>query len=488
MLANTLNDAGTQKGERIATIAWNNYRHVEIYYAVSGIGAVVHTINPRLLPQQIAWMISHAEDTMVFYETTFQPIVDAIKDSCPTVKSWVVMASAEHVPESAAKDPNIKCYEDLIKDASDQLEWPTFDENSACTLCYTSGTTGDPKGVLYSHRSTVLHAWSLTAEDVFQIGANQIMLLVVPMFHISAWGAVYACAMAGTKMVMPGPFLDGENLAHAINQERVSIMAGVPTVWIMLLEHCRKANIKLPTVKNAYAGGAALPEWLLKAYEDELNIPMRPAWGMTETSPLGVVNNPLPEHENMDKKELRAIHLYAGRRIYGVDMRIVDDEDKLLPEDGKAIGHLHVKGPWVASAYYKGAGKDAFTKDGWFRTGDIAKLYPSGHMEITDRAKDIIKSGGEWISSIEVENAACDHEHVALAACIAMPDKKHLERPMLIVQPVADKTVDVDEVLDCVKAKVVKWWVPDKVVIDQNLPIGATGKVLKRKLKEKYIS
>ena len=486
ILANTLIAAGVKKGDRIATIAWNNYRHIEIYYAVSGIGAIVHTINPRLDPKQIAWMLGHAEDSMLFYDTTFQPIVDGIKKACPKVKKWVAMCEPKHLPETAKSQKDITDYESFIDNASDQIEWPVFDENTACTLCYTSGTTGEPKGVLYSHRSTILHAWAIASRDAFDIGAEDTFLAVVPMFHISAWGNVYSGAMVGVKMVMPGPCLDGENLYQMIEQEQVTIMAGVPTVWIRLLEYCRQAKVDLSRIRRAYAGGSALPEWLMKAYEEELKAPMRPAWGMTETSPLGVINNPLPTHADMSEEELTPIKLYAGRRVYGVDMRLVDDEDKILPEDGKAVGHLQVKGPWVASSYYKKAGSEAFTKDGWFRTGDVGKLHPSGHLEITDRTKDVIKSGGEWISSIEVENSACDHPDVVMAACIGVHHDEWQERPVLIVQTAENKSVDPEAILKCVAKKCAKWWIPEQVLFEESLPIGATGKVLKRQLKEKY--
>ena len=482
-LANALIDAGVKPGDRVATIAWNNYRHIEIYYAVSGIGAVVHTINPRLDPKQVAWMIGHAEDSWLFYDTTFAPIVEGVASFCPSIKGWIAMCDTDEMPKGNVE---AHCYEAFIDGQPETFDWPTFDENTACTLCYTSGTTGNPKGVLYSHRSTILHAWAACAKDVIGISAVDTVLAVVPMFHISAWGLVYSAAMMGTKLVMPGPGMDGKSLTDMIRNEEVTYMAGVPTVWLGILNHLKEVGGTLPSVKAALVGGSALPESLLKAYEDDLGIRMQQGWGMTETSPLGVTNAPLPGHEDLSREEEIAVKLLAGRSIFGVEMRIVDDEDNLLPRDGETSGHLHVRGPWVASGYYKGAGSDAFTEDGWFRTGDVAALHPSGHLEITDRSKDVIKSGGEWISSIEVENAAMDHPEVAMAACIGVHHEKWQERPLLIVQAVPGTNPDIDEIKKAIGAKVAKWWIPGDIVFKDSLPLGATGKVLKRELKIEY--
>jgi fatty-acyl-CoA synthase len=482
-LANALLAAGVKKGDRIATIAWNNYRHVEIYYAVSSIGAVVHTINPRLKPQQIAWMVNHAEDTMLMFDTTFGPIIDGVSAACPTVKSWICLTDEAGMPDYKT---DVQDYESFIANASDSIEWERFDENTACTLCYTSGTTGDPKGVLYSHRSTILHAMAGSMHDVIGGGACDSVLAVVPMFHVSAWGLVYSAAMVGAKLVLPGPGLDGANMCKMINQEAVTLMAGVPTVWLGIYNHAKANGIELKTVKKALVGGSALPESLLRAYELELGIPMQQGWGMTETSPLGVTYAPYPGTENDPFEKKIPTKLLAGRRIFGVDMRIVDDEDNILPQDGKAEGHLHVRGPWISSGYFKGAGQDSFTDDGWFRTGDVAVLHPKGYLEITDRSKDVIKSGGEWVSSIEVENAASDHPDVAMAACIGIAHEKWQERPFLIVQPVPGKTPDKDEIKACITRKCAKWWLPDEIVFQDELPLGATGKVLKRELKVIY--
>ena len=482
-LANALLAAGIKKGDRVATIAWNSYRHIEIYYAVSSIGAVVHTINPRLKPEQVAWMVNHAEDTMLVFDTTFAPIINGVGAMCPTVKKWICLTDADNLPEMKVDTVD---YESFIAEASDTIEWERFDENTACTLCYTSGTTGDPKGVLYSHRSTILHAMAGSFHDVIGAGSRDVILAVVPMFHVSAWGLVYSAAMVGAKLVMPGPGLDGANMCKMINQEEVTLMAGVPTVWLGIYNHAKANDIDLPTVKKALVGGSALPESLLRAYEQDLGIPMQQGWGMTETSPLGSTYAAHPDTDLSDYDGTVADKLLAGRRIFGVDMRIVDDEGNVLPEDGKAEGHLHVRGPWVASGYFKGAGADAFTDDGWFATGDVSKLHPSGFMEITDRSKDVIKSGGEWVSSIDVENAASDHPDVAMAACIGIRHEKWQERPFLIVQPVPGKSPDKEEIKKCITAKCAKWWLPDEIVFQDELPLGATGKSLKRELKVIY--
>ncbi|MEE9346620.1 MAG: long-chain-fatty-acid--CoA ligase [Robiginitomaculum sp.] len=482
-LANALLEAGVKKGDRVATIAWNNYRHIEIYYAVSSIGAIVHTINPRLKPAQIAWMVNHAEDSFMMFDTTFGPIVDGVSAMCPTVKKWVALTDMAGMPDYKT---DVQDYESFMGAGADTIAWERFDENTACTLCYTSGTTGDPKGVLYSHRSTILHAMAGCFNDVIGGGSGDSILAVVPMFHVSAWGLVYSAAMVGAKLVMPGPGLDGKSLTHMINQESVTVMAGVPTIWLAIYNHVKSTGATMPSVRKALVGGSALPESLLRAYEQDLGIPMQQGWGMTETSPLGTTYAKHPDTDASDYESTIEHKLYAGRRIFGVDMRIVDDEGNILPEDGEATGHLHVRGPWVASGYFKGAGDDSFTDDGWFATGDVSALHPSGYMEITDRSKDVIKSGGEWVSSIEVENAAMDHADVAMAACIGVHHEKWQERPFLIVMPVPGKSPDIDEIKACIEAKCAKWWLPDAVVFQDSLPIGPTGKILKRELKLMY--
>ena len=417
------------------------------------------------------------------FDTTFAPIIDGVSAMCPSVKKWISLTDEAGKPDMKT---DVQSYEALIDDASETIEWPRFDENTACTLCYTSGTTGDPKGVLYSHRSTILHAMAGSFGDVIGAGSGDVILAVVPMFHVSAWGLVYSAAMVGAKLVMPGPGLDGPNLTKMINTEGVSIMAGVPTVWLGIYNHVKANNESLPTVKKALVGGSALPESLLRAYEQDLGIPMQQGWGMTETSPLGSTYAPYPGANHTSYDDTIQDKLYAGRRIFGVDMRIVDDEGAVLAQDGEAEGHLQVRGPWVASGYFKGAGQESFTDDGWFATGDVSKLHPRGYMEITDRSKDVIKSGGEWVSSIDVENAASDHPEVAMAACIGIRHEKWQERPFLIVQPVPGKTPDIAEIKKCIEAKCAKWWLPDEIVFQDELPLGATGKILKRELKIVY--
>lgn len=482
-LANALLKAGVKKGDRIATIAWNNYQHIEIYYAVSSIGAVVHTINPRLKPDQISWMVNHAEDSFVFFDKTFSPIINSISGKCQSVAHWICLTNVQNLPEI---DTDVIDYESFIVNASEDIIWERFDENTACTLCYTSGTTGNPKGVLYSHRSTVLHAMAGSFHDVIGAGSRSVILAVVPMFHVSAWGLIYSAAMIGAKLVMPGPGLDGSNMCKMIVQEKVSLMAGVPTVWLGVYNYAKANNIKLKSVKKALVGGSALPESLLRSYEQDLGIPMQQGWGMTETSPIGCTYTPHPDTDLDDYDSTVSDKLLAGRRMFGIDMRIVDDENNILPEDGISEGHLQVKGPWVASGYFKGDGSESFTNDGWFATGDVSKLHPTGFMEITDRSKDVIKSGGEWVSSIDVENAASDHPEVAMAACIGIRHEKWQERPFLILQPVPGKTPNKEEVKSFILAKCAKWWMPDEMVYQDELPLGATGKILKRELKEIY--
>jgi len=487
-LANALKVAGIKKGDRVATIAWNNYRHLELYYAVSSIGAIIHTINPRLDPTQIVWMIGHAGDKWVFFDTSFNspqaPLIDGVSSLCPNVEKWVAMCSPDGLPSYYKTDA---CsYEDIIETGDPNIEWERFDENLGCALCYTSGTTGNPKGVLYSHRSQILHAMAGNFPDAIGTSSQDTVLAVVPMFHVNAWGLVYSTAMVGAKLVLPGPNLDGASLTDMINQEGVTIMAGVPTIWLGIYNHLKATNGSLPTVRKSLVGGSALPESLLRAYELDLGIKMQQGWGMTETSPLGVTYSPNPLDKNTDFESQMKHKLMAGRRIFGVDMRIVDDEDNILPENGDATGHLQVRGPWISSAYFGGDGEDSFTDDGWFRTGDVAALHPEGYMEITDRSKDVIKSGGEWVSSIEVENAAMDHPDVAMAACIGVKHTKWQERPILIVQAVPETTPNIEEIKAAILKKCAKWWLPDAILFTEALPIGATGKILKRKLKEDY--
>ena len=483
-LANALlKDLGIEDGDVVSTIAWNSHRHFELYYAISGIGAVVHTVNPRLDPKQLIWMLAHAESKAVFFDIQFAPLIDGIAAHCPGVKNWILMTDSSH--KSAVKTECLT-YEELIGGHSSDYTWPVFDENKAAGLCYTSGTTGDPKGSLYSHRSNVLHALTTSASDVIGVGARGTLLPVVPMFHVNAWGIPYAAPMNGAKLVMPGPQLDGPNLHSMIEEEKVNYVAGVPTVWLGLLNHLEQNNLRIDGVERVLIGGSALPEALLRAYEDKYGVVMQQGWGMTEMSPLGTVNAALPKHDGLSREEEIKIKLKQGRLVFGVGMRIVDDEGNELPWDGESSGHVQVRGPWIVSSYFKGAGAEAFTEDGWFKTGDVAHLDGDGFMTITDRSKDVIKTGGEWISSIDLENAAMGHPGVEMAAAVGMPHPKWQERPLLVVQAKAGAEKDAASIIEYLRGEVPKWWLPDAVEFIDAMPIGATGKMLKTKLREIY--
>ncbi|TGY87449.1 long-chain-fatty-acid--CoA ligase [Marinicauda algicola] len=482
-LANALKAIKTRPGDRVATIAWNTHRHLELYYAVSGMGSVIHTVNPRLGPEQIAWIINHAKARHVFFDVTFAPIVDAIAKSCKTVKRWVVMTDEAHKPDMKTR-PDV--YETLLNNAEPHYDWPEFDENTAAGLCYTSGTTGEPKGALYSHRSTVLHALMSLSTDTIGVGAHGVIMPVVPMFHVNAWGVPYASAMAGAKLVFPGAQLDGKSVQELIETEQVSQVLGVPTVWLGLLQYLRESGKRIDSVDKVLMGGSAMPEALLRAYQDEYGVDMQQGWGMTEMSPLGTVGKLLPKHDDLSEDEKVKIKLKQGRLVYGVEMRTVDDEGNVLPRDGQSAGHIQVRGPWIIDSYYRGAGPEAFTDDGWFRTGDVGHIDEDGYMTITDRSKDVIKSGGEWISSIDLENAAMGHPDVAMAAAIGMPHPKWQERPLLIVQPKKGTTPTAESIREYLAERVPKWWLPDGVEFIEEMPLGATGKILKTKLREMF--
>ena len=482
-LANALSALGIDHGDRVATIAWNTHRHLEIYYAVSGMGAVCHTLNPRLHPTQCGYIVNHAEDRVLFVDLTFLPLVEAVIEQLPTIEAVVVMTDHAHMPETRLA--NALCYEDLVNGHSDDFEWPVFDENTASSLCYTSGTTGHPKGVLYSHRSTVLHSYAISLPDVMCLAESEAALPVVPMFHVNAWGTPYAAPLTGTKLVMPGPGLDGASLTELMNGEGVTMTAGVPTVWLGLLNHWKETGTSVPTLRRLVVGGSAAPTSMIEAFESQYGIEVRHAWGMTEMSPLGTLNVLKSSMADRSAEERSAIKSKQGRPIFGVDMKIVDELNKPLPHDGQAFGQLKVRGPWVCSGYYKLEHSDAHDADGWFSTGDVATLDADCYMSITDRTKDLIKSGGEWISSIELENLAMSHPQVAQAAVIGIADRKWGERPLLIVVPTAEPP-DKAAVLEFFEGKVAKWMIPDDVVIAESLPLGATGKVLKSKLREDY--
>jgi len=481
-LAQALLERGVQSGERIATLAWNGFRHLELYYAVSGIGSICHTVNPRLFADQINYILNHAEDTHVFFDLTFLPLLEKLAPSCPGVRAWIVMTDDAHMPVSSL--PHLLCYEDLIARQSGDFTWPQFDEKTASALCYTSGTTGNPKGVLYSHRSTVLHAYALALQDTSDLSARAVVLPVVPMFHVSAWGIPYAAALVGAKLVLPGAAYDGASLYELLESERVTATAGVPTVWLNLLQYMRQNGLRFRTLQTVLIGGAAAPRALIEAFQEEFGVSVRHAWGMTETSPLGVANTFKSKHLARSKDERDELQVKQGRAICGVEMKIIDGEGRQLPNDGNAFGDLMVRGPWIAERYFGDA--ESALVDGWFPTGDVATIDADGYLNITDRSKDVIKSGGEWISSIALENTAVAHPAVAEAAVIGIRHTKWDERPLLIVVKKPDAELTREEILKFFEGKVAKWMIPDDAVFVDSLPHTATGKLLKTKLREEF--
>ena len=483
-LANALGALGIADGDRVATLAWNGYRHLELYFAASGSGAVLHTVNPRLLVDQIGWIARHAQDKVLFFDLTFLPIVEQLAQQSGTIRHYVALADRNRMPVSRAL-PGLLCYEDLVEQASDRFDWPRFDENTASSLCYTSGTTGNPKGALYSHRSTLLHTFGIAMPDSLGLSARDAMLPVVPMFHVNAWGLPYAAAMVGAKLVFPGCQLDGKSLYDLIEQERVTLSAGVPTVWQGLLGYVEANQLRFSTMRRTVVGGAACPMAMLRLFEEKHGVAVLHAWGMTEMSPVGTVAALKEKHRDLDAEGRFAVQLHQGRAMFGVDMRIVGDDGAEQPWDGKAFGDLQVRGPWVIREYFAGEAGDVL-RDGWFPTGDVASIDADGYMQITDRSKDVIKSGGEWISSIEIENIAVGHPAVAIAACIAARHPKWDERPLLVVVLKEGHSATRDEILSVFDGKVARWQIPDDVVITDAIPLGATGKILKTKLRAEY--
>jgi acyl-CoA synthetase (AMP-forming)/AMP-acid ligase II len=483
-LANALQQLGVVLGDRVATLAWNGYRHMEAYYAVSGSGAVLHTINPRLHPEQIAYIVNHAEDQYLLFDITFLPIIQAIAKHCTTVKGFVMMCDRDRLPTDGSV-PNLLCYEDLIAANSDQFVWPFFDENSASSLCYTSGTTGNPKGALYSHRSTVLHSYASAMPDALNVSARDSVLPVVPMFHVNAWGLPYSAPLSGAKLVFPGPHMDGKSLYELFEQEQVTFSAGVPTIWLGLLNYVAQNDLRFSSFKRTVIGGSACPPSMMKTLRHTYGVEVIHAWGMTEMSPLGTTGTLQAKHMGLTDAQQEAVLLKQGHAVYGVDMKIVDDAGVELPWDGITYGNLLVKGEWIIHSYFKQEGGDIL-EDGWFPTGDVATIDADGYMQITDRSKDVIKSGGEWIGTIDLENVAMSFPGVLQAACISVFHPKWDERPLLVVVKKPDAEIDKAALLQFYEGKIAKWWTPDDVVFIDALPLGATGKIQKNKLREQF--
>ena len=483
-VANALDKLGLDFSDRVATLAWNGYRHLELYFGITGSGRVVHTVNPRLLPEQIAWIANHAEDQVMCFDMTFLPIVKAIWSKCTTVKHWIALCDADKLPADTGI-PGLRSYEAWMSDEPETYAWPQFDERSAAALCYTSGTTGNPKGALYSHRSTMLHAFAGALPDSLGLSSRDAILPVVPMFHVNAWGLPYGAAMTGAKLVFPGAALDGKSVYELIESEQVTMAAGVPTVWLGLLNHTAQHGLKFTTMTRTVIGGSACPPAMIKTFRDDYGVTVIHAWGMTEMSPLGTVCTLKLHQTSLPEAQQLAIMAKQGRAVFGVEMKIVDPDGKELPWDGQASGDLLVKGPWIIANYFKGEGGDPLV-DGWFPTGDVAAIDTDGFLQITDRSKDVIKSGGEWISSIDVENIAMGHPAVAMAACIAVAHPKWDERPLLVVMKKPGAQATEADILAHFDGRIAKWQVPDEVVFIDAIPLGATGKMQKNKLRELF--
>lgn len=482
-MAKAMAALGVQPGTRVGTIAWNGYRHLELYYAVSGSGAVLHTLNPRLHPDQVVWIADHAQDHVLCFDKTFLPLVEAVVSRLATVKHFVLMVDKDQMPAQSTI-PGLLCYEDLIAGQDDQFEWPQFDENNASSLCYTSGTTGNPKGVLYSHRSTVLHTYASSLPDALNLSGRDAILPVVPMFHVNAWGLPYSACMVGAKLVLPGARLDGASLYDLFESEGVTVSAGVPTVWQGLLAHVQANTQRFSTMRRTIIGGSACPPSMMNTFEETYGVQVTHAWGMTELSPIGTVGILKGSQESLPVAERRAIQSKQGRGVFGIDMKIVDEKGAELPWDGNASGELMVRGHWVVDQYIKGESSPLV--DGWFPTGDVANIDANGFMKITDRAKDVIKSGGEWIGSIDLENIAMAHPAVVMAACIAATHPKWDERPLLVVVKNPGMDLRKEELLAFYEGRIAKWWTPDDVVFVDSIPLGATGKMLKNRLRDLY--
>ena len=481
-VSNALRAWGVQPGDRIATLAWNTGDHIETWYGIMGIGAVCHTLNPRLFPEQLVYIINHAGDRIIFVDLTFVPLLDAILPHCPSVERVVVMTDRDHMPQT--KLPVVECYETVLEQSSEDIEWGGFDEQTACGLCYTSGTTGNPKGVLYSHRSNFIHTLLGLQSTVLGATPKEVILPVVPMFHANAWGIAFGGPAAGSKLVMPGARMDGPAIYELLETEGVTFSAAVPTVWQGLLNHLRENNLKLSTVKRVLIGGAAVPESMIRAFHDEFGVEVLQGWGMTETSPIGTLSNMTPELAALPFEEQLKWRVKQGTPPLGVELKLKNYAGQEMPHDGSTYGRLMIKGPTIARAYFRDEGGEILDNEGFFDTGDVSTIDDHGFMQITDRAKDVIKSGGEWISSIEIENLAVGHPKVALAAVIGSAHPKWDERPVLLIKLKEGEAEDKQEHLDFLVGKIAKWWMPDDVVFLADIPLGATGKIDKKLLRE----
>ena len=481
-LANALRSLGLSPQSVIGSIAWNNYRHLEAYYAVSGLGMVMHTCNPRLHPDQLSYIINHAEDQVILFDSTFAPLVKLIAKLCPKVKLWVCMSDKAHTPDIEGLE--VQSYEDFIAPHSTELTWPDLDENTGAALCYTSGTTGNPKGVLYSNRAIVLSALSACLPNILNISSQETVLPVVPMFHINAWCLPYACLMSGAKLVLPGPKLDGASLYELMESEKVTLSAGVPTIWMGLIQHLEQNNLRFTTMRRTGVGGSAMPKALIAKFSDVYQVDVRHGWGMTETTAVATISNMNNEEQAWPDALRHDLIAKQGKSVFGIELKIVDEEGNTLPRDGQAQGELMVRGQWIVDNYHKA--ETTALVNGWFPTGDIATISADGVMQIRDRTKDVIKSGGEWISSIELENAAAAHPQVAMAAVIGVKHPKWDERPLLLIVRKQEDFSNKQEILDFLSERVAKWWVPDDIVFVTGLPVGGTGKVQKAELRIQY--
>ena len=481
-VARALDAQNVALSARVATLAWNGYRHLELYYGVSGSGRVLHTVNPRLHLDQIAWIINHADDQVVCFDLTFMPLVEALHAQCPRVTMWIALCDADRLP-AHPRIPELVSYEAWIDDHQDEYEWPVFDEGAASSMCYTSGTTGNPKAVLYSHRSTLLHAYAGALPDMMGLSNRDVVLPVVPMFHVNAWGIPYGSALVGSKLVLPGASLDGASVYELIEAEQVTLAAGVPTIWQMLLDHMQTGGLRFQSLKRTVIGGSACPPAMIETFQNQYDVEVFHAWGMTELSPMGTLCSLNRRHLVQSSEAQLNVRLKQGRPAFGIDIRIVDAKNVELPRDGVSCGDLHVRGAWVAAKYFNGDAGDPLV-DGWFPTGDVGMIDQDGYLQITDRSKDVIKSGGEWISSIDVENIAMAHPAVAMAACISVRHPKWDERPVIVVVRKPDAPLTREQLLNFYDGKLARWQKPDDVIFADTLPIGATGKILKACLRE----